>query len=195
MRTGFQPWLNRFLNFFINASFILLTLFFLVSELTDRQPSIQGDISKVNGTADTLQTFSNAFVLCPGKINIKEASSKMRYLAPRPEIDPMYALLFFLSAIILVTFFWDFSYKNPFTRKALLGLQIGFGLLLVFAVTNFFRYDWFDEQVRLLTNGQFEYNKPLPLASPEFWILLVLIRLIRIFKKGVGLQKDIDLTV
>lgn len=62
-------------------------------------------------------------------------------------------------------------------------------------VANFFRYDWFDEQVKILTNGQFVYNKPVPILSPEFWILVVLIRLIRIFKKGVGLQKENDLTV
>jgi len=35
----------------------------------------------------------------------------------------------------------------------------------------------------------------VPIISPEFWILLFLIRLIRIFKKGVGLQKENDLTV
>lgn len=195
MRKGFQPWLNRFLIFFINASLIFLTLFLLVSELNEKEPLIQGNISKVNGTADTLQAFSNAVVLGPGKISIAKVSSNMRYLAPRPTIDLVYALLFFLSALIIVFFFWDFSYKNPFTKKALLGLQIGFGLLIVFMVANFFRYDWFDEQVKMLTNGQFSYNKPVPILSPEFWILLVLIRLIRIFKKGVGLQKDNDLTV
>jgi hypothetical protein len=195
MRTKFQPWLNRFLIFITQGSLIFLTLFLLISELNENEPLIQGDISKVSGTEDTLQTFSNAVVLGPGKIRVAGVSPTMRYLAPRPTIDPMYALFFFLSALIIVFFFWDFSYKDPFTKKALLGLQIGFGLLLVFMVANFFRYDWFDEQVKLLTNGQFSYNKPVPIISPEFWILLFLIRLIRIFKKGVGLQKENDLTV
>ena len=195
MRKGFQPWLNRFLTFFTNGSLIFLTLFLFVSELNEKEPSIQGNISKVTGTADTLQFYSNAVILGPGKIHIVDVSSNMRYLAPRPFIDPIYALLFFLSALIIVFFFWDFSYKNPFTKKALLGLQIGVGLLIVFMVANFFRYDWFDEQVKALTNGQFVFNKPVPILSPEFWILLVLIRLIRIFKKGVGLQKENDLTV
>lgn len=195
MKGVFQPWLNRFLIVFTNASLIFLTLFCLVSELQEEEPIIQGSISRIDGTADTLQTFSNALVLGPGKISIAKVSPKMRYLAPRPIIDPIYALLFFLSSIIIVSFFWDFTYKNPFTKKALLGLQIGCGLLIVFMVVNFFRYDWFDEQVKLLTNGQFSYNKPVPIWSPEFWLLIVIIRLIRIFKKGVGLQKDNDLTV
>ena len=195
MRKEFQSSFNRFLLFFTNACLILLTLFLLVSEIGEEQPSIQANIVKVNGTMDTLQTFPNANVLGPGKIDITAMSPKLKYLAPRPGIDPMYALLFFISSIIVVAFFWDFTYKKPFTRKALLGLQIAFAVLLVFFIANFFRYDWFDEQVKLFTNGQFSYNKPFPLASPEFWILLVLIRLIRIFKKGLGLQKDIDLTV
>ena len=195
MIKGLQPWLNPFLIFFRNASLILLTLFFLVIELNETEPLLQGNISKLNGTADTLHTFSNAVVLGPGKINIANVSSNMRYLAPRPFIDPMYALLFFLSALIIVFFFWDFSYKNPFTKKAFIGLIIGAGLLFFFMVANFYRYYWFDEQVKMLTNGQFSFNKPVPILSPEFWILLVLIRLIKIFRKGVYLQTDNDLTV
>lgn len=195
MRKGLQPWFSRFLIFFTNACLFLLTLFLLVSEVSEQQPPIQGDITRANGAIDTLHTFPNAFVLGPGTIRITKMTQKMKYLAPRPVIDPMYALLFFVSAIIIVAFFWDFSYKKPFTKKALLGLQIGFLVLLVFAIANFFRYDWFYAQVKMITNGQFSFSRPMPLASPEFWILLVLIRLIRIFKKGVGLQKDIDLTV
>lgn len=195
MRKEFQPWLNRFLIFLTNGSLILLTLFLFVSELNENEPLIQGNISKVTGTADTLMTYSNAVILGTGEIHIAKVSSNMRYLAPRPSIDLIYALLFFLSALILVFFFWDFSYKNPFTKKALLGLQVGFALLIVFMVVNFFRYNWFGQQVKILTNGEFVYHKPVPILSPEFWILLILIRLIRIFKKGVGLQKENDLTV
>ncbi len=74
-------------------------------------------------------------------------------------------------------------------------MQAGCALLIIFYVANFFRYDWFSEQVEQLTNGQFTFEKPSPLGSPEFWILLVLLRFIKIYKKGVVLQYDADLTV
>lgn len=186
-------WLNRSFIFFMNASFLFFTLFLLISELRETDPQIQGYIYRVNGTSDTLQTFSNAIVLTKGEISINELTSKMRYLGPRPFIDPIYALLFFLSALIMVFFFWNFDYKNPFTKKTLLGLQIAFCLFIIFFIINFFRYDWFAEQVKLLTNGQFKYEKPL--LIPEFLMLFVLFRLIKIFKKGIGLQRDNDLTV
>jgi glucan phosphoethanolaminetransferase (alkaline phosphatase superfamily) len=195
MKTVFQKRLDRFAIFFTSAALVLLTLLLLASEIFEQQPLIQGDIIGANGRTDTLQTFSNAYIVGPGKIRIKESSTKMKYLAPRVTIDPMYALLFFINAIIIVFFFWDFSYKNPFTKKALRGLQIGFAILLVFFVANLFRYQWFDEQVRSLTNGQYSYERQSPLASPEFWILLVLVRLMMIFKNGVRLQQDTNLTI
>lgn len=194
-KTVFQRRLDRFIFFFASACLILLPLLLLISEIGDEQPLIQGEIISPSGRTDTLQTFPNAYVVGPGQIRIKESSTKMKYLAPRAIIDPMYALLFFISAIIVVVFFWNFSYKNPFTKKALFGLQIGCAILLIFFVANFFRNQWFDEQIRHITNDQFIYDRPSPLASPEFWILLVLVRLMMIFRKGVRLQKEADLTI
>ncbi len=195
MKMAAKPWYEHLSMFLYCAMLLLLTFCVLVSELTESDPYIQDEVYKVSGGTDTLQTYSNVAILGAQKINISKVSFAMKYLAPRPHIDPLYASLFFLSAVIIVVFFRDFSYKNPFTKKALYGLYTSVALILIFYVINFLRYDWFNNQVLLLTQGQFNYNKPFPLASPEFWILLILIRLIRIFKRGVGLQNDVDLTV
>ena len=197
MKANFFSWLEHILMFFIKASFPFLTLFLLVSELNEKTPVIEASVSKATESEDTLHIFSNAVILGQQQIRITEAKSTMKYLGPRSSLDfdPMYALLFFLAIVINAIFFWDFSYKNPFTKKALFGLQIGFGILLVFIIANFFRYGWFSQQVKLLTNGMFYYNKPSAILLPEFWILFVLFRLIRIFRKAVDLQKVNDLTV
>lgn len=119
MRKEFQPRLNRFLIFFTNGSLILLTLFLFVSELNEKEPLIQGNIHKVTGTADTLKTYSNAVILSNSEIHIPKVSSNMRYLAPRPSIDLIYALLFFLSAFFLFSFFGLLLQKSIYKKGSL----------------------------------------------------------------------------
>ncbi len=195
MKFGGKLWYENLSTFLYCAGWLLITFFVLFSALTETNPYIKADIEKVNSKVDTLQRFPDVIIVAAEKINVESISPQIKYLAPRPHMDPLYALFFFLLAIIIVIFFKDFSYKKPFTKKVLLGLQTGFALLLVFYVVNFIRYDWFSEQVKQLTNGMFTYEKPIPLASPEFWILLVLLRLIKIYKNGVVLQSDAELTV
>jgi len=122
MRTKFQRSLNRFLILITQGSLIFLTLILLISELNETEPSIQGDISKVNGTADTLQTFSNAVVLGPGKIRVAGVSSTMRYLAPRPTIDPIYALFFFFKCINNCFLLLGFFIQKSIYKKGSLGI-------------------------------------------------------------------------
>lgn len=197
MKIDLKIWLNHILIFLTKAALPFFAIYLLVLVFNEKTPIIEASISNVKGKEDTLRTFSNAVVLGQEKIQIAKAESTMKYLGPRSSLDfdPMYALLFFLATVLNAIFFWDFSYKNPFTKKALLGLQIGFGILLFFIIANFYRYEWFSNEVKILTNGMFYYNKPSAFLLPEFWILFILFRLIRIFKKAVELQKVNDLTV
>jgi len=179
----------------LKGSFIAITLFVLLAVIAIKPSSIQAYVSKVSASSDTLQVNSKAIVMSSGSIVIPNPDLLMQILAPRPVIDPLYTLLLFLFFIIIVFYFWDFSYTKPFSIKAFYGLRLSFWLILIFLIANFFRYDWFSKQVSTLTSGQFIYNKPFLLSSPEFWMLLVLIRFNVIFKKGIILQNDSDLTV
>ncbi len=195
MRTFFPIWLDRVLIVLGLGAFVFFSLFFVVSELNDTEAIIETPVSKVQGKADTLQSFAQALIIGSANLRLARPSPEMRYLAPRTVVDPMYSLLVLFSSVIIFIFFWDFSYRKPFTGKALLGLRVGAAFMLIFMIANFFRHDWFSEQVVLLTKGEFEYRKPFPLTSPEGILFIVLIRVCWIFKKGIDLQTDLDLTV
>jgi hypothetical protein len=184
--------LKYFFPIFFNACLILIGGVFLYTALTEPTP-VEVRVSKT--AADTAKTFSNAAVLSAGKIYIPEPTPPMRYLAPRASFDVIYSVLFLLSAIVLVTFFWEFTYKRPFTIKTLWGLRILSWMLLIFAIIDYWRHTWFEEQVSQITVNQYFYEVPTPFAFPVFWIWAIMLRLVWIVKSGVDLQKDAELTV
>lgn len=175
------------------ASMFLLSLMLVIITVNDTSSPVEAAVYKKDAAVDTLHRFADASIIGVGKIHVAQPSSLLHFLAPRNMLDFPYALLLLLASVVLIVFFLDFSYRNPFSRKALWGLRLLCGLLLVFWVANFWRHEWLDEQVRLLTGGQYAYDRPA--TSPEFWIFFVLLRLLWIFKSGYALQKEQDLTV
>ncbi len=109
MNLSSKPWYKKFSIFLYSAGWLVLTSIVLVSELRETNPYIQAEINRTDKKTDTLQTFPDAIVISAGKISVQSASLKIKYLAPRPHMDPVYALFFFLSAVIIVVFFRDFS--------------------------------------------------------------------------------------
>ncbi|MFN2458874.1 MAG: hypothetical protein ABR502_11800, partial [Chitinophagaceae bacterium] len=60
---------------------IFLTLFFLISALTEKPEYVQANIFKINSAPDTVQRFSHATIISSGKITIHQPVGAMQYLA------------------------------------------------------------------------------------------------------------------
>jgi hypothetical protein len=194
-RFSYPPIVNNTFATLTNGSLIILPLFLLISELSTKAPIVVANVTKSISSHDTVQTFSEAIVLSAQEINITSGATAIHLFGPRPYIDPMYCMLFLLNGIIVAFFFWDFSYKKPFTKKTLWGLRIALVLLVIFITCNIFRYEWFDGEVKRMTSDQYSYNRPSVLASAELWIMLALMRIVRIFHKGLKLQREMNLIV
>lgn len=190
-----QTFLDKILAFAGIGAFILLSLVIVLGGF-DKAERLEMRIKTIDVPLDTTHSFPGANLLGPGKIHILKPTAKMSYLSTDTDVvDPLYGTLMFIGAIIAGIFFWDFSYLNPFTKKALWGVRILGGLLFAFLIINLMRYSWLTKQIKELTDGKFVYDTPSMFALPEFWILVVLMRLIRIFSKGVTLQHETQLTI
>jgi hypothetical protein len=174
--------------------FILFAGSFFFGAIRNAQNNISAAVLPLYDTADTIQKFERGAIIKAARLEIDRPGPLMRFLAPGIT-DPLYCLLLLLILIVLMAFFWDFSYEKPFTRKALWGLRILLWLVLIFLFANHQRYDWFDKQVRILTGGAYEFKKPFPLSLPEWLAFFILLRLLWMFKRGVALQKESEFTV
>ncbi len=176
-------------------SVVIIGVVFLIDALANLPKTVEAYVSPVDAKFDTTQRFTSAVVLGPGKLHILQPTTKMQYFAPDLVFDLGYIILFLLSGILLLIFFREFTYRNPFTKKALWGIRALFGLLLGFMIANLYRLDWFANQISEVTSGQYIFERPGLLHLPEFWILVVLLRLLRMFSQGLSLQKESQLTI
>lgn len=187
--------LSRFLAFTGLAVLVLLSLAFVLIAFDGTLQSISAPVDPADARTDTLQRFEGASVVGPGRIVIENPGYVTGLLAPRKHLDTLYTLLFFIAVILFVIYFRDFSSENPFTTKALSGLRTAFITLAVFYLANVARTAWFNEYVRARTNNAFTYEPPSSIGSMEFWTGLILLRLIFVFKKGLELKGENDLTI
>jgi hypothetical protein len=187
--------MTRAVSIFLSSLVVLFCVFFLLILLPDSTSAVAVRIKKITGVPDTVQHFQNASIVGPGQIIIPHPTTTMRCLAPRDELDPFYLILITLAAIVWIVFFNDFSYTNPFTRKAHIGVRVGFWLLALFVFLNFWRQSWFDQIIRELTRQEYAYDRPTIIFSPEYLVAFILLRMMWIYKRGMALQKETDLTV
>ncbi|MEJ7671146.1 MAG: hypothetical protein WKF59_00085 [Chitinophagaceae bacterium] len=178
-------------------SFILMSLFFLISTLVDNDHIVQANIKSTIDTTRSIAFFHNIEISGPGEITISKPSFKMRLLAPEDLLiaDPLYCIIIIIVCITLLFKFWNFSFKYPFSRNTFYGIRFIAVAVGVFLVANFWRYQWFNSEIKELTNGLYKYKILTPFNLPEFWILMILYRLDYVFKKGYKLQIEQELTV
>jgi hypothetical protein len=175
---------------------ILMSIFFLIYTLTDENYVVHASIKENKKALDTIASFQNIKILGPGEIIIEQPSIKVRLLAPHDLLiaDPLYCIIIIIVCIILLFTFWNFSFKNPFLKQTFHGIRLITWAMGIFMTLNHFRYFWFITEVQKLTHGLYEY-KTFIFQRPEFWLFMILYRLVYVFKKGYNLQREQELTV
>lgn len=148
---------------------------------------------KIN-PADTLQHYTSGSIITTTKLIIQNSTGSLKYFAPR-FYDTIYLSGVFILIVITNTYFWQFSYKNPFTLKALWGIRLLTSFSFIFFIANFWRYNWYNEQVIKITHGNYEFDFPYIFSWPEVWLFFLSLRAMWLFKKGYNLQIEQDLTV
>lgn len=185
---------NKILTYFIVTTVVVVSLLFLLIAF-DGTGEIAVRVDPLTQHTDTLQRFENAVLIGPGELVIREAGYFKTVLAPREHLDTLYTLFFFLAVIWVIVFYRDFSYQQLFTQRALTGLRVALGLLLALYLLDMARNIWFYTVVRSITGNRFSYEPDSWLTQLGFWFAIILMRLIWVFKKGIELQGETDLTI
>lgn len=105
-------------------------------------------------------------------------------------------LLFIAILGIILSFtFWNFTYQRPFTKQTTLGMLLITICLFVFVSIEILRITWITDYLKNKTGKNFEIDTTYIFFSPEFWLAAIFLRITKIFKKGMKLQQEQDLTV
>ena len=144
---------------------------------------------------DTIRVYQAATLVTGSQLTIPLSSRKLQLLSPKSPIDSVTTVSLVLILLSVLFFFWNYSYLQPFTRKALRGLFVLFLVVILSMTAEILRHTWFNEQVQAMTDGQFSYAG-WSYAFPYGVILAaLLLRVMIIYRKGVLLQEENTLII
>lgn len=178
---------------------LVLASIFIFHSLFDKDFTLEIAVEKraFSSSADTIGRYPDAVIVSASKINILHPNFVHRLLAPGLDSIPgnLYWFLMIGICIIGLLYFQKFTLQEPFSRRTYLGVRalswLMCFILIVHGVTNV----WLNSQVKELTNGQYRPILQMPMLMPEFWIFLVLQRVVYIFRKGYQLSLDQQYTI
>lgn len=186
-------------RFFPAILILVVAITGIVAILAEReQTPVELLLSTPVGTADTVQYYGRVAVVEAQKIAISRQDFLMAFLAPVSEnyfFDGLHLLMVIIICSIGIITFWNFSYYRPFTRQTTLGVRLIANTLLAFCYLFMLRNIWMKDQLQDMTGQKFHlYNYNM---IPWWGILLylLLLRIVKVFKKGHSLQQEQDFTV
>lgn len=123
-------------------------------------------------------------------------NSFLNFIAPKTSFitDNLYAFSLFICGLIITFSFWNYDKEKPFTGRLSSCMNKVAVILFITWLLNQLRSYLFNKEILTLTKNEYTYESFL-FEKPEFWVSLILFRLVYVMKKGEKIQQEQDLTV
>ncbi|TCJ18614.1 hypothetical protein EPD60_03690 [Flaviaesturariibacter flavus] len=189
---------NKFFRLAVYGFFFIVIVIAFVSVVGDSEESMPIAVRPASNFQPNQKEYPGANIFPTGELTVVNPSFLQRLLVPG-KLDPLRVLWGIGVLIIGFVFFRNYKVAQPFTREALTGLRVLMFFCGFFVVLDLARSYWFLQLVRGLTANQYTLDNHLHLGSlsgiPAFWVLMGLIRLNQVFRKGYQLTLDQQYTV
>ncbi|TCJ18613.1 hypothetical protein EPD60_03685 [Flaviaesturariibacter flavus] len=189
--------LSRGINIFYLVAGIVLLVFTIFGQLTDTGSPVKLPVHVFGKEAPVIDSLPVATVTQSGVLQITHPTILQRLLAPGEFVmfDLVHAAWLLSVLIVCGLCFRKFNYRDPFTRQSLKGIRLLFWLTMFFWLVTALRQPWYIAQVKEITGGRYHIDFIDYFMTPEFWVFLVLQRLVYIFRKGYELTLEQQHTI
>jgi|GEM_PF-5024923 len=190
--------LQRGISWFYMITGLLLLSCFLLGPLFGADAAVELPVSHLADKSLVLKQMTGARITANGVLHLEQPSLALRLLAPNRDLfflDAVHACWLLAIGVAGIVYFRKFNYRAPFSRQTLSGVRLIFLITLVFLLIAAFRGPWLNGMVLELTGNEYGYQSVDLFLLPEFWMMLVLQRVVHLFRKGYELTLDQQYTV
>ena len=153
-------------------------------------------VSKINSMEKIVQ-YNHATLMNSKVLSIDEPNLLKRLIAPNDVwYDPFYIYYTISLSIILLVFFKNYNLMTDgFTSKSLKGIKALMFTSFIFLALHLMRDYWVFQLVKEITSDEYHLKGRSFVYSPELYIAIIFGKLMMIYKRGLQIDQDQQLTI
>lgn len=150
------------------------------------------------GTLEKVSQFKNATLQNSKVLSLDNPDLLQRLFAPNfgEWYDPIYVYYTMALAVFLLIYFKGYNLiTDGFTPKALKGVKALMFTSFIFLILHLIRDYWIFHLVKEITSGEYKFRIRSFTYNPELYIAIILGKLMMVFKRGIQIDQEQQLTI
>lgn len=154
-------------------------------------------VSKLD-SLEKVSQYTNSTLLNSKVLSIDNPNLLQRLIAPNNDEwqDPIYVYYMITLSVILIYFFKGSNLiSDGFTPKALSGIKALMFTSFIFLALHLIRDYYIRHLVKEITSGEYYFKMRSFVHNPELYIAIILGKLMLIYKRGLEIDQEQQLTI